>query len=115
MDTTQSPEDKVTASMEELGLLVEDFTRRGKQANAAALKPALQFRSFGVFSEAALGFPSFRSFLRAAEDRGFIRLRQTAGGDLNVLPADRGTSTVGEPAMSKAEPKPATPIRQELW
>jgi hypothetical protein len=115
MDTTHDAESKLTASMRELSQLVGDFARNGKQANAAGLKPQLQFRSFGVFSESALGFPNFRSFLRAAEARGFIRLRQMVGGDLLALPAE----TVEEPSNQinspAPEPKSVRPIRSELW
>ncbi|MHB8687543.1 MAG: hypothetical protein ACYDB4_10160 [Candidatus Dormibacteraceae bacterium] len=114
MDTTEDPQDRLTASMQELSQLVTDFVRTGKQATAAALKPQLQFRSIGVFSETALGFPNFRSFLREAESRGFVRLRAHFGGDLLVLPVEAAEQPSAE-LSSPSEPTRIKPIRQELW
>lgn len=115
MDTTQDEDSRLTAAMRELSQLASDLARKGKQANAAGLKPQLQFRSFGVFSESALGFPNFRSFLREAQSRGFIRLRPALGGDLLVLPAEAAEEGPTPDSRSTIQSKQALPIRQELW
>jgi hypothetical protein len=113
--TTQDTDSKLTAAMRELSQLVDEFARNGKQANAAGLKPQLQFRSFNAFSESALGFPNFRAFLRAAEERGFIRLRPAVGGDLQALPAEGAEDPSAHVSQSATEPKRVLPVRPELW
>jgi Uncharacterised protein family (UPF0158) len=83
----------------------------GGRPYAAALKPLLKRLSNDGFSESRLGFDSFREFLRAAESRGLVELRHTAGGDIEVLPASNQPTPVG----AKVVAKPEHVIRADLW
>jgi hypothetical protein len=53
----------------------------------ATLKIELRRRTYNSFSEQQLGFARFGDFLKAAETSGYVQLRSTPGGDLEVFPA----------------------------
>lgn len=56
--------------------VVREWRTSGRKTTTAGLKPALQQRTSGAFSERTLGFASFRDFLQAAEADGVVRLWQ---------------------------------------
>jgi hypothetical protein len=100
-----------------LAEVVRDAHVAGRRCIAASLKPALQRRSNGGFSESRLGFETFRQFLRAAEAQGVITTRPSSGGDVEVaLPAAQTSdptvagSAQGDPAIG-----PGQRIRPDLW
>jgi hypothetical protein len=102
------------------------------QAPASGLKVRLQRLSGGTFSEALLGYRSFRDFLSGAQTAGAIRLYD-AGQDLAVVPAETVepraplalTPTLGGVVGSQVAPHAAEPpvtvtrrarrIRPDLW
>ena len=69
-----------------LASTVRDLSSGGRPALGARLKPEL-YRRYGI-TEQQLGFLKFGDFLRAAERAGFVQLRRTPGGDLEVLPTE---------------------------
>src|SRR5438552_9748939 len=124
--------DAVQSAFQLLSTTVHDFHRQNRPCLGAKLKPELYRRSYYNFNEQQLGFPRFGDFLKAAAAYGYVELRQTPGGDLEVMPPGKGFSpispTVGYKQIqvpSAAEPlrAPLTPpysegtvrLRQDLW
>jgi hypothetical protein len=101
------------AAIEAVTIAVRDLHARGKQAFAAALKPELQ-RRFGHFDEHALGFTSFHSFLRAAEERGNIKL-VAVGPHVQALPPEVASPVRIQVADQTIRLEPAKLIRRDLW
>jgi hypothetical protein len=96
-------------------LLVEvvgEYSAHGRRTVSASLKPALQQRSLGGFSEQKLGFPTFRQFLRAAEGRGLVALLP-AGVDLEVRPLGDAAAPIS--FTSDSRPESPVSIRPDLW
>ena len=69
---------------------------------AAAAKPLLT-QALPSFDEKALGYESFRAFLKDAEAKGQVQLLLAKGGDVEVLPAGASVPVSG------------APIRRDLW
>lgn len=110
---------------EAFGLLVavvRDYSGQDRRAIAASLKPALQTRSLGGFSERDLGFEGFRQFLRAAERQGLVTL-VPSGVDLEVrLPGSsessvQGTGILDLPveSISHNRQEAHASIREDFW
>lgn len=110
-----------------LASTVREFSSNGRPGLGATLKPALYSR--GRFSEQFLGFRKFGDFLRAAETAGYVQLRPTPGGDIEVLlPGTQTSESLTRPSgptfgsmPSSAQPSfgppPLAPIhiRQDFW
>jgi hypothetical protein len=117
-----------------LASTVRELCAGGRRALGATLKPEL-FRRYRI-TEQQLGFEKFGDFLRAAQLAGFVQLRFTPGGDLEVWPSassvspvstQAGFQTAFTPRVPAAAPvsqpttwpatQPATPVRvrQDLW
>src|SRR5579864_3882235 len=97
--------------------VVRDFQVRGRTANAAGLKPALQQKTYGMFAEHRLNFKSFRESLLAAERNGFVRIRPASGGDLEVLGPEAELSAAAISRQVDSRPAPERPgrVRPDLW
>jgi hypothetical protein len=97
--------------------IVDEVITAGRQPVAAGLKPRLQALSNGDFSEARLGFPSFKYFLEAAEEAGVVELTRTPF-DVVALPSKRSDSVVTDVEAGGAS-QPQTlngkRIRPDLW
>jgi hypothetical protein len=65
--------------------VVDELSHQHRLCYAASLKPRLQ-KQLPSFSEAALGYASFRAFLTDAERAGRVHLTLTRGGDVEVTP-----------------------------
>lgn len=74
--TTPSTDPAVLVAYEALVAVVREWRQTGRVTTTAGLKPALQHRMQGTFSEQRLGFPTFREFVQAAAEAGHIRLVQ---------------------------------------
>lgn len=99
-----------------LRTIVDDLTAAGRRSFAAGLKPRLQSLSNGEFAETRLGFPTFKSFLEAAEEAGVVELRRTPS-DLMVVPARSTPGRQGAPPARHAGGVlgPGKRIRPDLW
>ncbi|TDC64742.1 hypothetical protein E1258_07535 [Micromonospora sp. KC207] len=74
---TALPADPATLdAYEALVAVIREWRQTGRMTTTAGLKPALQERMQGTFSEQGLGFPTFREFVQAAAEKGYIRLVQ---------------------------------------
>ncbi len=107
------PSAALDAAIDAVDAAVRDLHVRGKQAFAAALKPELQ-RRFGHFDEQALGFTSFHSFLRAAEERGVIKL-VAVGPHVKALPPDAESPSGQQLSRPTNRREPTRLIRRDLW
>jgi len=87
---------------EELQRLARADADQGRTSYAASTKPQLQKRVAG-FAEGDLGFQSFREFLQAAEQAGYVRLVLARGGDVEILPPEL------------ALPTGSVRIRRDFW
>lgn len=93
-----------------LARVVADYCETGRRSYSAGLKPELQRRT-PSFDEKALGFETFREFLRAAEGAQVVDLHPaTRGPDIVVVPH-------GQPVpAAPVHPAPSrTPVRSDLW
>ncbi|WP_250290359.1 hypothetical protein [Frankia sp. CiP1_Cm_nod1] len=112
--------------------LVHDWRDRGRVTTTAGLKPGLQQRTAGAFSEQTLGFATFRDFVQAAAAAGRVGLHQMPSGHWMVLlpgesPDDVPTSSYSRSAaadIAEAGVRPASPrtalastsrLRHEVW
>jgi len=97
-----------------LATTARDLCAGGRRALGAVLKPEL-FRRYNI-TEQQLGFVKFGDFLRAAQQAGFVELRFTPGGDLEVCPTASGVSPlstqVGFPAALTSPVPVAAPVSQ---
>ncbi|MGA9042431.1 MAG: hypothetical protein WB421_18005 [Terriglobales bacterium] len=123
--------DALDSSFRVLASIVQDLHLRGRKSMGATLKPEL-FRRCGL-SERQLGFLKFGDLLRAAESSGFIQLRPTPGGDLEVWPAGLAipalapcTASIALPTVPSSPPLlksnwippnsfSAVRVREDLW
>jgi hypothetical protein len=93
---------------ERLAAIVQRFHDEGRGTRSAAVKPALQYSDEG-FDENRLGFRSFRAFVEAAAEAGYVALRPAPRGpDVDVLPKTE------VPAATPAA-QGAGRIRRDLW
>jgi len=83
----------------------------GSLTYAAGVKSQMRRLSSGEFTEEALGFLSFRSFLAAAQDAGVVTLTQAPGGDLQVIPV--GIAAI--PVPRRTEQTRQRRVRHDLW
>jgi hypothetical protein len=92
-----------------LASAVAGLLSAGKSPVSAAVKPALAASTNYRFDESMLGFASFRSFLRAAQEAGaVVVVPAPTGTDVSVLPP-------GE-ADYAATPRPrSVPVRADVW
>lgn len=74
--TALSADPPVLDAYEALVAVIREWRQAGRVTTTAGLKPALQDRMQGTFSEQRLGFPTFREFVQAAAEEGYIRLVQ---------------------------------------
>ncbi len=79
------------AAFQLLAAAVADNYSHGRRSYGASLKPEMQRRSTGEFSEAELGFASFGDFLTEAESAGYISLHEAEKG------SDRVATPPGSP------------------
>lgn len=92
-----------------LALAVAGLRSAGRSTVSAAVKPALIASSGYRFEETALGFASFRDFLRAAQDaQAVVVVPAASGTDVSVLPAG------GELPEDAPTPR-VLPVRADLW
>jgi Uncharacterised protein family (UPF0158) len=102
-------EPAIRAAFDALRDIVTTFTAEGRPTVAASLKSALQRRFDNNFDQRSIGFYSFRDFLREAEARGVVELRDARGGDLEaVLPgatqsAEKGQEKSGSAALLRGD------------
>lgn len=91
---------------------VVETISRGRKALAAGLKPRLQTKSNGAFDEKILGYATFKQFLDAAEQHGYVALRLTPS-DVEVL----ASPIADETSASQTRPAPGRgqQIRSDLW
>src|SRR5579872_1490983 len=100
------------ASFDELAKVVRERFREGRSTVAAALKAELQRRFAGRFDQTAIGYVSFRDFLKDAEARSLIRTRRARGGDVEAVPPD----VVDQPASASTLPlESSTFVRPDVW
>ncbi len=93
------------AAFRALADLVENRLSEARSLRSAALKPLLVASGF---DERQLGFQTFRAFLQAAEEAGFVSIRPaSAGPDVDVLP-------LGAPEGAAA-PSTSGRIRADIW
>jgi hypothetical protein len=90
----------------ELQELARESAEHRRLCYGASAKPVLQKRLPG-FNEVALGYLTFREFLRDAESYGAVRLDPGRGGDVNVVPASTPTAVT--------PPTEPVRIRRDLW
>lgn len=111
MEDRPTPHSELERAFDALVEVTTRLVEEGGAPRAAAVKTRLQ-RDFGhEFEEERLGFPTFRSFLQAAEKAGRVELRDAPRGpDLDVLPP----GTEPPPARSGNVTK-RTWIRRDLW
>lgn len=96
-------------SFEALARAVAGLRSAGRSTVSAAVKPALIAGTGYRFNEAALGYASFRDFLRAAQEaRAVVVVPAASGTDVSVLPVD------GDPGADAPRPRVA-PVRADLW
>jgi Uncharacterised protein family (UPF0158) len=103
------------AGLEALVLVVQERFNGGRSTVAAALKAELQRRFNGRFDERVMGFFSFRDFLKEAEQRRLIKLRQAVGGDLEAIPPGTPERAVTAVALGQAGAEGAVYIRPDIW
>lgn len=119
------PEDGPPAVYDAHALLqdaVERILAQGRRPTAAAV--ALTLKRDG-FAHTAVGHPTFRAFLRSAEEAGAVRLvlpTPGRGGDIEVRPASEPLPEPVEPTTadgsndeSADRSRPALPLRSDLW
>jgi hypothetical protein len=93
-------------AFELLRVIVSRFQSEGRSTRSAGVKPALQFSEAG-FDERRLGYRSFRSFLEAAVEDGYITFeRAPRGPDVELRATLAGNPT---PTISGEK------IRRDLW
>ncbi len=89
------------------------YAEQGKNTRSAGVKPALSALYLALdaeFDEQQLGFPTFRAFLEAAEDAGYVVLRPVANApDVAIFPADEA---VAEPSVSGPS---LDRVRADFW
>ena len=96
------------ASFRQLAAIVAQFVDDGRTTRAASLKPAMQTLEKG-FDERRLGYRSFRAFLEAAQEAGYVTLhRAPTGPDIDVLP-------VGATATPPTDEQRPGRIRNDMW
>jgi hypothetical protein len=102
----------VYLAFNELATVVGSLIAEGRATRAAGVKARLLKRTDPPFDEKALGFATFRDFLRAAGAAGFVTPIEPAaiGEDMNVL-LPRPTSANRVISV----PAPGPRIREDLW
>jgi hypothetical protein len=112
--------------------LIRDWRDCGRVTTTAGLKPGLQQRTAGAFSEQALGFAAFRDFVQAAAAAGRIELHQLPSGHwLVLLPGESldevptsahsraaavdVAAAAARPAVPESAPEPTSRLRHETW
>jgi hypothetical protein len=92
--------------------VVSRLRTMGKSHRAASVKPDLRVETAYRFDERALGFPSFRAFLVAAEQANRIVLRPAPSGpDVDVYLAGEQAPLAPRPIDTLHYPE----IRPDLW
>ncbi len=101
---------------------VDEFFGNGRRALGAAVKPELVRKTFGGFSESALGFSSFGDFVRAAQAQGIVDVHSSRmTPDLELLPPGEQPQPQPDDAAAVDTQRPATysppgqSIRTDLW
>jgi hypothetical protein len=89
-----------TAAFEALADLVRDWRERGKRTTTAGVKPALIRATDGAFNESHLGFGSFRAFVVAAQEAGYVALHRPERGHWLLLLPGEDPGTPDLPATS---------------
>lgn len=103
-----------TAAFELLREVVQEWHRTGRRAYGASLKPGLKQRTVDSFDEAALGFGSFKAFLVAAEQEGYVEMHPAPSGpDVQVVPI--GETPIEPPIGGRHAAAGVTRIRDDLW
>ena len=77
----------LTPAFEKLSELVRAWRQQGRKTTTAGLKPALQRELVG-FSETELGFTTFRTFVIAAAEAGYVKIEKTPTGHSWVMLPD---------------------------
>lgn len=95
------------AAYAHLAEIVRKFVAAGRGTRSAGLKPAMLY-THEEFDENRLGFRSFRAFLEAAAEEGFVSLRPApTGPDVDVLPPNAVAAVGREARLGR--------IRRDLW
>lgn len=112
MSVTDETTRQRDAAFELLLSVVDDLRVSGRRTFSAGLKPEMQRRSNHGFSEARLGYATFRTFLADAEQRGLVKLTpNSTGPDVTV---ERLVATTPLPTVPSASNR-RTRIRPDLW
>lgn len=126
-------QDARDAAMRTLVDLVAKWREAGRKTLAAGLKPGLQ-QAIPGFSETELGYPTFRAFVMAAEERGLVKSHlRSDGHTLVLLPHELLVEEAPRPAAARpgtgaaakgtekpagrgaAPPRPPSRLRPEVW
>jgi hypothetical protein len=111
-------------ALESLARTVERFHREGRIATAAGVKARMRSATHRDFDEVALGFATFRAFLKDAEGRRVVTLHK---GAQDILVTPPGLTVPPEPIARLPERLPsaqghfgvdandARRIRADLW
>jgi hypothetical protein len=130
--TALSADPPVLDAYEALVAVIREWRQTERVTTTAGLKPALQDRMQGTFSEQQLGFPTFREFVQAAAEKGYIRLVQlptrhwiallpdesvdavpTKTTRLQTTPAKAATPTV--PSSTGGTVESTVRLRSDVW
>ncbi len=88
---------------------VRELEAANRLTYAASVKPRLKLL-LPQFDEATLGFGSFKSFLLAATELGYITLKPTPGGDLEVHTVEAAPAPTGT-----RESPTRRRMREDVW
>jgi hypothetical protein len=103
-------------AFETLQRVARDWCEYGRITTSAGLKPALQ-EALPGFVEQDYGYASFREFVDAARDAGYVRIEQRQGGYPRVLPPDepddRQIASPKSPNGVQSEASPLAPPRED--
>jgi Uncharacterised protein family (UPF0158) len=103
---------------EAFGLLhdvVADYETSGRKPLIQGVKPEMQRRSEGRFSEAVLGFASFRTFVEAAVTAGYVSASHDSGSHSVLLHVEGVEAKPFTKSRRPAGPKRTRAIRPDLW
>jgi len=111
---SNAPDTDKREAFDLLRTVVTDLEASGRKTLLAGIKPEMQRRTEGRFSEAALGFDSFRAFAEAAVSASYVTA--TDDGQSFVLHSD-GVKTKSPSRLRRSEPgsKRRRPVRPDLW
>lgn len=104
-EPVSGPDPDCTQAFDELVHVVDRYLGQGRVPRSAAVKTALQANTDPPFDERKLGFPTFRAFLKAAEDAGCVQLLKAENGpDVDVTLPGR-----------KLPPRTPRWLRRDVW